>query len=93
MKKVILAAAMAMLLAGCSMTARERNTVVGAAVGAGAGAVIGAASTGTPQGGWAGAAIGGATGGLLGYLLTPAYVAEPCYVRTRRGKLRRVACP
>jgi hypothetical protein len=92
MRKIIVVAAASVLLAGCSMTARERNTVVGAAVGAGAGAVIGAASTGTPQGGWAGAAIGGATGGLVGYLLTPTYVAEPCYVRTRRGKWRRTSC-
>ena len=56
MRIVVVAAVVAVALAGCSGSLRERNTGVGALVGAGTGAVIGAATTGTPQGTAAGAA-------------------------------------
>lgn len=90
MRKVaIVAVAGGMLLAGCTMTTRERYVAGGAAIGAGTGALIGAASTGTPQGAWAGAAIGGVAGGVIGAIVAP---DGKCYVKTRRGYMKRVAC-
>ena len=89
MRRIFTVGLLALLLAGCSATSRERNTITGAAIGAGTGALIGHASSG-PAGGWAGAAIGGVAGGMIGYLVSP---SGRCYVRTKRGKLRRIACP
>jgi Glycine zipper len=58
-------------------------------IGGVAGTAIGAAATGTGGGALAGAAIGATAGGLVGAAATP---DDGCYVRTRSGRMRRVAC-
>ena len=60
MRNMILAAAAALTLAGC--TTAEQSAVGGAAVGA----AVGAIATGDAGGAVAGAAIGGTAGYLLG---------------------------
>lgn len=60
MKKIIVAIAATLMLAGC--TTAERTAVGGAAVGA----AIGGLATGSGTGALAGAAIGGTAGYLLG---------------------------
>ena len=82
---VLSIAALGFGLAGCQ-TARDR-TIGGALIGGGTGAVIGGVASGTAGGAVAGGLIGAAAGGLIG-----AATAEPCYVRTRSGKMKRVSC-
>jgi hypothetical protein len=88
MKKILIAGAAALTLAGCQTVAQER-ALTGAAIGGLAGTAIGAAATGTGGGALAGAAIGAGTGALIGAATTP---RGPCYVRGRGGRLYRVAC-
>ncbi len=85
MRKILIVSAAALALAGCQ-TARDR-TVGGALIGGGAGALIGGAATGTAGGAVAGGLLGGVAGAMIG-----GATAEPCYVRTRSGRVRRVAC-
>jgi osmotically inducible lipoprotein OsmB len=89
MRKLILVAAMAPLLAGCAGSTRGDHVAGGALVGAGTGAVIGGVATRSVGGAVAGGVIGAAAGGLIGAAAAP---PEPCYVRTRTGRLRRVEC-
>src|SRR5712672_3385765 len=66
--KILMAAAAALLVAGCSgqpLSTREKGVLVGGGLGAATGAIIGAA-VGAPG---AGAAIGGAVGALGGGLV------------------------
>ena len=79
------AVVLAVGLAGCQ-TARDR-TVGGALIGGTTGAVIGGVASRSAGGAVAGGLIGAVAGGLIG-----AATAEPCYVRTRSGRLRRVRC-
>jgi hypothetical protein len=88
MRKILIVVAAGIALAGCQTT-QERSALTGAAVGGGTGAVIGGLASGTAGGAVAGGIIGAAAGGIIGAAAAP---AEPCYVRTRSGRLRRVEC-
>lgn len=83
MKKIVLAAAAALMLAGC--TTAEQTAVGGAAVGA----AIGGIATGTGTGALAGAAIGGAGGYLIGRTADrPGY----CRYRDQYGQVYTDRC-
>ncbi|HET9904895.1 MAG TPA: bacteriocin [Xanthobacteraceae bacterium] len=88
MRKILLVVAAASALAGCQ-TAREDNALAGAALGGATGAVVGGLAGGTAGSAVAGGVVGAAAGGILGAATTP---PEPCYVRTRSGRLREVPC-
>ena len=87
MRKLILIAAAALTLAGCQ-TARQDRALQGAVIGGVAGTAIGAVAGRSVGGAVAGGLIGAGAGALIG----SATAAEPCYVRTRSGRTRRVAC-
>ncbi len=62
-KRLLVAALTLATLAGCAnMTARERNTAIGAAVGGVAGSAL---SNGSPLGTVGGAAVGGVIGNQI----------------------------
>ncbi|MBB4301333.1 outer membrane lipoprotein SlyB [Rhodobium orientis] len=82
MKKVILPALAALMIAGCTTT--EQGAVVGGA----SGAAIGAATSGTMGGAVAGGAIGAVAGGLIGRAAEPGW----CYYRDRYGRRYRARC-
>ncbi len=86
MRKLIIIAAAALTLAGCQ-TARQDRALNGAVIGGVAGTVIGAAAGRSVGGAVAGGLIGAGAGALIG-----SATAEPCYVRTRSGRTRRVSC-
>jgi hypothetical protein len=85
---VVSAAALALGLGGCGSTRNDR-VATGALVGGTTGAVIGGVASRNVGGAVVGGAIGAVTGGLIGAATSP---RDPCYVRTRSGRLRRVAC-
>jgi hypothetical protein len=89
MRRLVLVIAMAASVAGCAGSTRGDRVAGGALIGGGTGAVIGGVASGTVGGAVAGGVLGAAAGGLIGAATTP---AEPCYVRTRSGRLRAVAC-
>ena len=83
MKKIIVAVAATLMLAGC--TTAERTAVGGAAVGAAVGGI--ATGTGT------GALVGAAIGGTAGYLVGRAAQSRPGYcevVDRRSGRVVEV---
>jgi hypothetical protein len=88
MRNLLLVALSALVLAGCQ-TMQQRNAGTGALLGGATGAVIGGVAGGSAGSALAGGVIGAAAGGLLGAAVTP---PEPCYIRTRSGRLRRVSC-
>jgi len=88
MKNVILAGVAALALAGCQTVAQER-AAGGALIGGVAGTAIGAAASNSVGGAVAGGVLGAAAGGIIGAATAP---REPCYVRTRSGRLQAVAC-
>lgn len=88
MRTLFLVTVSALALAGCQ-TMQERNAGTGALLGGATGAVIGGVAGGSAGAALAGGVIGAAAGGLIGAATTP---PEPCYMRTRSGKLRRVSC-
>jgi uncharacterized protein YcfJ len=88
MLKVFIVAAAALALGGCQ-TVQQDRALGGAVIGGVAGTAIGAATGGTVGSAVAGGLIGGAAGGLIGASTAS---GEPCYVRTRSGRVRRVAC-
>ncbi|MGL5114861.1 MAG: bacteriocin [Beijerinckiaceae bacterium] len=71
MKTLILAATLAVSLAGCNSYSQTDRAIGGGLIGAGAGAVVGGLATGRAGGALAGAAIGGAGGAILGAATTP----------------------
>lgn len=83
MKKVIIALAATMAVAGCTTAEND------AALGAAAGAAIGGIATGRVGGAVAGAVIGGASGVLLG----AATRKGECRYRDRRGRIYYARCP
>ncbi|GIK97729.1 MAG: lipoprotein [Xanthobacteraceae bacterium] len=89
MRKILLVAVTAVAVTGCTQTARQDRVLGGAVVGGATGAAIGGIASRSVGGAVAGGVIGAAAGGILGAATAP---AEPCYVRTRSGRLRRVAC-
>lgn len=83
MRNLILAAAAAAMLAGC--TTAEQTGVGGAAVGA----AVGGLATGRVEGALAGAAIGGATGYLVGRISDrPGW----CRYRDQYGRIYEDRC-
>jgi len=88
MRTVLLVGTAALLLSGCQ-TMQQRNAATGALIGGATGAVIGGVAGHSAGAALAGGVIGAAAGGLIGAAITP---PEPCYIRTRSGKLRRVRC-
>jgi hypothetical protein len=88
MRRILLVGLAALALAGCQ-TVQERNAGTGALIGGATGAVIGGVAGHSVGAALAGGVIGAAAGGLIGAATAP---PEPCYIRTRSGKLRRVSC-
>ncbi len=90
MRKLAIAAAASLSLAGCVGGPAAPPPVTGAAVGAATGAIIGGAATGRVGGALAGAAIGGATGAIIG-----AAAGRPGYCRAYDpyGREIIVQCP
>lgn len=86
MRKLIIIVGAAVALAGCQ-TVQQDRALTGAAIGGVAGTAIGAAAGGSVGSAVAGGLIGAGAGGLIG-----AATAEPCYYRTRSGRVRRTAC-
>jgi hypothetical protein len=86
--RILILAIAATILAGCQ-TMQQRNAATGALIGGATGAVIGGVAGHSAGAAVAGGLIGAAAGGIIGAATTP---PEPCYIRTRSGKLRRVAC-
>ena len=83
MRKIMLAAAAALTLAGC--TTAEQTAVGGAAVGA----AVGGIATGEVEGALVGAAIGGASGYLLGKIADrPGW----CRYRDQYGRTYEARC-
>lgn len=83
MKKIIIALAATMAIAGC--TTAEQDAGAGAVVGA----AVGGLATGRVGGAVAGAVIGGAAGVLLGQGTR----RGECKYRDRRGRIYYAACP
>jgi hypothetical protein len=88
MKKFLIVVASACTLAGCQ-TASEDRALTGAALGAGTGALIGGLTGRSAGAAVAGGVVGAAAGGIIGAASAP---PEPCYVRTRSGRLREIPC-
>ena len=88
MRKILILAAAALTLGGCQTVQQER-VAGGAVLGGATGALIGGLAGGTGGAALAGGAIGAVAGGMLGAATAP---PEPCYVRTRSGRLRPVSC-
>jgi uncharacterized protein YcfJ len=87
MKKVLIITVAAFALAGCQ-TVQQDRALTGAAIGGVAGTAIGAAAGGSVGSAVAGGLIGATAGGVIGAATTP----QTCYVRTRSGYNKRVAC-
>ena len=83
MKKIIIALAATMAIAGCTTT--EQNVAGGAVVGAAGGGL----ATGRVGGALAGAVIGGAAAGLIGR----ATQRGECRYRDERGRIYIARCP
>ncbi|MEP3279980.1 MAG: glycine zipper domain-containing protein [Stappiaceae bacterium] len=89
MKVYVLAAAAALLLAGCQSDSQRDRALVGGGLGAATGAAIGAATGNGVGGALVGAAIGGAGGAIVGGATTP----KNCTAYDRYGNPYAVACP
>jgi hypothetical protein len=88
MRKLLIVGVAALSLGGCQ-TVAENRAASGALIGGATGAVIGGVAGRSAGAAIAGGAIGAVAGGMIGAATAP---QEPCYVRTRSGRLRRVAC-
>jgi uncharacterized protein YcfJ len=88
MRTLLFMGVAALVLGGCQ-TVQQRHAATGAVIGGTTGAVIGGVAGGSAGAAVAGGVIGAAAGGILGAASAP---AEPCYVRTRSGRLREVPC-
>ncbi|KZM48126.1 bacteriocin [Labrenzia sp. OB1] len=89
MKKILMIAATAALLAGCQSQSQTDRALVGGGLGAATGAIIGAAAGGGVGPALVGAAIGGAGGAIVGGATAP----KNCVAYDRNGNPFRVACP
>ncbi|WP_417670761.1 bacteriocin [Roseibium sp.] len=89
MKKLLVIAASALLLAACQSDSQRDRALVGGGLGAATGAAIGAAAGGDAGSAIAGAIIGGAGGAIVGSATTP----KNCVAYDRYGRPYRVACP
>ncbi|WP_334174979.1 bacteriocin [Pseudoxanthobacter sp.] len=91
MKKLVVAAVLAMAVAGCTQEQTNRG-VVGGALGAGLGAATGALITRDAGGALAGAAIGGVGGAAIGAGTAPAQPQRTCTAYDQYGRAYQVAC-
>jgi Glycine zipper 2TM domain len=88
MRKIMIIAALGLLLAGCQ-TARQDRQLGGALIGGGTGAVIGGLATRSTGGAVAGGVIGAVAGAIIADETRP---RGRCYARTASGRRVRVAC-
>lgn len=88
MRRLLIIGAAALALGGCQTVAQDR-ALTGAVIGGATGAAIGGIAGRSAGAAVAGGAIGAVGGAMIGAATAP---HEPCYVRTRSGRLRRVAC-
>lgn len=86
MKKVLTITTLALALAGCQ-TVQQDRALSGAVIGGVAGTAVGAVAGRSVGGAVVGGVVGATAGGLIG-----AATAQPCYARTRSGRLVRVRC-
>ncbi|MCX2721984.1 bacteriocin [Roseibium salinum] len=89
MKRLLVIAATAALLAGCQSSSQTDRALVGGGLGAATGAIVGAAAGGGAGPALAGAAIGAAGGAIIGAATTP----KNCVAYDAYGNPYRVACP
>ncbi|WP_417686037.1 glycine zipper domain-containing protein [Roseibium sp.] len=89
MKKFLVIAASALLLAACQSDSQRDRALVGGGLGAATGAVIGAAAGNGVGPALAGAAIGAAGGAIIGSATTP----KNCTAYDQYGRPYAVACP
>jgi len=89
MKKLLLVATAAILLAGCQSSSTRDRALVGGGLGAATGAIVGAAAGAGAGPALAGAAIGAAGGALVGAATAP----KNCVAYDQYGNPYRVACP
>ncbi|MCP8937272.1 hypothetical protein NK718_01985 [Alsobacter sp. SYSU M60028] len=78
MRKIVLAASVALSLGACAQTEADNRALTGAALGGATGAVVGGLATGKAGGALAGGAIGAAGGAILGAATTPRRYGD-CY--------------
>ncbi len=88
MRKIVVIAALGLLLAGCQ-TARQDRQLGGALIGGAAGATIGGLATRSTGGAVAGGVIGAVAGTIIADETRP---RGRCYARTASGRRVRVAC-
>jgi hypothetical protein len=88
MRKILVIAALGLLLAGCQ-TARQDRQLGGALLGGAAGGVIGGVATRSTGGALVGGLIGAVAGTVIADETRP---RGRCYARTPSGRRVRVAC-
>jgi hypothetical protein len=86
-KPIFLAAMLAVPLAACGTTPRDR-AVSGGLIGAATGGTVGFMTTGDATGTVIGAALGGIGGGVIGYATAP----HRCETVDKYGYAHRVRC-
>jgi osmotically inducible lipoprotein OsmB len=90
MRRVLAAAAAALLLASCNSTESQRDRMlIGAGLSAATGATIGAVAGSSVGSSLAGAAIGAVGGGLIGVITAP----QNCIAYDQDGTPYKVRCP
>ncbi len=89
MKKFLIIAASALMLAGCQSSSQGDRALVGGGLGAATGANIGAATGNGVGGALVGAAIGGAGGAMIGSATAP----KNCTAYDQYGRPYAVVCP
>lgn len=87
MRKAMIVAAIALMLAGCQ-TAREERMLGGALIGGAAGATIGGIAGRSAGSAVAGGLIGAAAGAIIADATRPGY----CYRVTKSGRKRYFRC-
>ncbi len=92
MKKLLIVAAVGLLLAGCSEYSRSDRALGGAAIGAGGGALVGGLATRSAGGAVVGGVLGGAAGAIVGAETTPRACTRRVYDDYGGVHYRRVQC-
>ena len=88
MRKIVVIAALGLVLAGCQ-TARQDRQLTGGLIGGAAGATIGGLATRSTGGALAGGILGGVAGAIIADETRP---RGYCYRRTDSGRRIRVRC-
>ena len=89
MRKILVIAALGLLLTGCE-TARQDRQLTGGLLGAGAGGLIGGLATRSAGGALVGGVVGAAAGAIIADETRPR--GGRCYARTESGRRVRVRC-